>query len=254
MCLALYKPFNSFVDDEKLFYGFKNNDDGAGFIVSDGKKALGFKGFFTFNEFMDAYEPYNNDRFSTAVHFRYATHGKTNKKNCHPFRLTDDYLAIHNGVLPYKSCNDRSDTYYFCKEVLRPFCKTGDIETKEGQSLIEEYIETNKFVILRNDGTEIILNEKYGDWVQGVWYSNQSYMEDYYKPYINYNFAHTVDNWHDLVEEDYYSIKYADEFAELNDTLPLPIESEFDGFPDDDAIRVYKRNMRLSTRGSYLND
>ncbi len=202
MCLAIYKPFGQKIDEEKLFYGFDNNDDGAGFIVSNGEKAIGMKGFFTFDGFMDRYKEYNNGQFATAVHFRMATHGGKTKENCHPFRLTDKYLAIHNGILPWKSCDDHSDTYYFCKEVLRPLCKSGHIETEKTKELLEAYIDYNKIVIVRSDGTPIIINESCGAWKDDIWYSNTSYEDNYYRAACGYYNYSGYNDDHDYYDSD----------------------------------------------------
>lgn len=177
MCLAIFKPFGQVIDIEKLKNGFHNNDDGAGFSVSNGEKIVGFKGYFTFAEFMEKYDNYNKPEYATAVHFRMATHGAKNKDNCHPFRLSRDWMAIHNGILPWKSDAAHSDTYYFCKEVLRPLCKNGRITDPKVLSILEDHIDYNKIVIMNKNGTAIILNENSGHWKEGIWYSNSGYEE-----------------------------------------------------------------------------
>ena len=41
--------------------------------------------------------------------------------------------------------------------------------------LVEKAIGYNKIALLRSDGAMTILNEKSGDWVDGLWFSNDSY-------------------------------------------------------------------------------
>ena len=97
MCLAIYKPAECMPDWGALEEGFQSNDDGAGFAaVADGKVIVS-KGHFTFDDFREAYLPYQH--LQSAVHFRWATHGKTDVLNCHPFRISDETALIHNGVL-----------------------------------------------------------------------------------------------------------------------------------------------------------
>lgn len=45
------------------------------------------------------------------MHFRFATHGSVRNRNCHPFRDGDLFFA-HNGVLPYPSVGDRTDSEF----------------------------------------------------------------------------------------------------------------------------------------------
>jgi hypothetical protein len=131
------------------------------------------------------------DRYSAVVHFRLATHGKTDKNNCHPFDLRDfgghsnhkPVAVIHNGIF-YDAANDQkqwSDTWHICRDVLHPlWLRDPDCFSKpEYVTLGDSFVSTsNKLLFLNADGECAIWGEGNGHWKDGIWYSNHSY-EDY---------------------------------------------------------------------------
>lgn len=177
MCLAIYKPAKCLPDMGALEEGFRCNSHGAGFAVAhDGKLTL-YKGFFTFDAFRQAFEPFAEDQ--CAIHFRLATHGKRDQNNCHPFVVTTGLSVIHNGILPIK-CNvseDMSDTWHYNKLILRPMAKRDPdfFLRSDVRFMGEAAISGSKFVFLRADGEVGIWNEDDGLWEGGIWYSNRSH-------------------------------------------------------------------------------
>lgn len=177
MCLAIYKPEGLLIPEDHLEEGFDSNPHSAGFAVVDDGRVKIFKGYFKWEEFLAAYRPW---AFRQAlVHFRWATHGSRDVKNCHPFRVTDDIVMIHNGVLDISTNSKpkRSDTWHYVDGVLAPlasrdpdFFMRPELVFMGGQA-----IEGSKFCFLRGDGAYGIWNESDGHWLQGVWYSNHSY-------------------------------------------------------------------------------
>jgi len=87
MCLALFKPKNIAADWNKLRNAMEHNADGAGFAIAKDGQLIVEKGFFKFEDFKLAFEPF--EMYDAVVHFRMATHGDKNKLNCHPFDLRD---------------------------------------------------------------------------------------------------------------------------------------------------------------------
>jgi len=177
MCLAVYKPSNVLPDWGALEEGFKSNKDGAGFVVVRDGKLLISKGHFTFDAFRKAYLPHAD--LQSAVHFRWATHGKTDALNCHPFSITDDLAMIHNGVLNIKCDLDKnmSDTWHYVQHILQPMAERDPDFFLQPELIFmgEAAIKGSKFVFLRSDGDAMIWNEDDGHWAEDIWYSNGSY-------------------------------------------------------------------------------
>lgn len=178
MCLAIYKPATTKPDKEAYRYGFESNDHGAGFAAVVNGKLVVEKGFFKFKKFWKAFEPYAD--CAALVHFRFATHGKRDEANCHPFMVADDLTMIHNGVLPIctKSDKDKSDTWHYVESVLKPLHElTPEFYRHDAIAFLgSAAISGSKFAFLRADGDFAIWNEDDGVWTQdGHWYSNNSF-------------------------------------------------------------------------------
>jgi hypothetical protein len=185
MCIAIFKPANNTISKEILEECFKSNSDGAGFMVSVNKKLIIKKGFFTFNEFWEAWKPYENE--IAAIHFRIRTHGEINLVNCHPFAINTGLGFIHNGVIMGFGLKETSDTHHFNEDILKPLVsKYGNniLTNTSIKYLIESKIGYSKFVVLDRHGNYSIFNEEKGHWNNGVWYSNYSY-KPYVAPVIN---------------------------------------------------------------------
>ena len=177
MCLAVYKPANVLPDWGALEAGFNSNKDGAGFVAVGNGKLLISKGHFSFDAFREAYQPYAD--LQAAVHFRWATHGKTDAINCHPFAISDDLALIHNGVLPIKCDLDdnMSDTWHYVQHILIPYAERDPDFFLQPEVIFlgEAAIRGSKFVFLRSDGESQIWNADDGHWAGDIWYSNESY-------------------------------------------------------------------------------
>lgn len=181
MCLILTSKSLE-IKKEYLECGFKSNGHGSGFSYRKDNKLVIEKGFFSFDEFYSAYQ--KTIGLPIIVHFRFRTHGKTDKENCHPFIINDDLHFVHNGVLYNFNQNaDMSDTFNFCEERLKPL--TRDTKGKKWWKnkgfkwLIEGVIgNNNKLAFLDSDGEITIFNEEAGEWVdkeKTIWASNNSY-------------------------------------------------------------------------------
>ncbi len=194
MCLALYKPAGVEVNWSALKEGMSSNRDGAGFAVVSNGQLIVEKGFFVYEDFRKALEPFAE--CAAMVHFRMATHGDKNKSNCHPFDLRDFPIpegkedkertavaVIHNGIF-YDAASDQkqwSDTWHVCRDILHPIWTDHDkaFGRPEIVALGDKFVGTgNKLVFLYADGEFAIWGEKNGHWNAGIWYSNHSY-EDY---------------------------------------------------------------------------
>ncbi len=177
MCLAIFKPENQKVLKHEMENAFDNNDDGAGFAYPQNGKVEIEKGFFKFEDFWKAIQPHMDKPM--VIHFRWTTHGLTNKDNCHPFRVTDNLVMIHNGMINAVDITDKdkSDTRTFVDDYVKPINKGNPrfIYTEYGNRTLQACIGSSKLVFLNKKGESVIVNESAGHWQDGVWYSNDSY-------------------------------------------------------------------------------
>lgn len=180
MCIAIYKPKNKTISEETLAECFRSNHDGAGFMYVEKKELKIQKGFFTFQEFYDAYKEHENKQ--AVIHFRIKTHGPVAAENCHPFNVNQSLGFVHNGIISGFGSTDESDTRDFNAKIIQPLvAKWGNLAIFQPamKSLIEARIGYSKLIFLDRHGNVDIFNENKGIWEDGVWYSNASF-----RPYI----------------------------------------------------------------------
>src|ERR1041385_705405 len=103
MCICLFKPKNVIITKKVLKTCFENNPHGAGmaYASNDGEKVIIDKGYFHFREFWKKFHAIQENK-AMLVHFRVATSGVINKKNCHPWKVDEQHALIHNGTVANK--------------------------------------------------------------------------------------------------------------------------------------------------------
>ena len=181
MCIIIVKP--SGVDMptiQTLESCLLRNNHGFGFSVPNKKpfKTMSFSTFVDKLYQIDIETP-------CIIHFRYATHGSINQKNCHPFKV-DDIAFAHNGVLNVENINDMTDSETAFKYILMPSIKTFGLKSKQFKNTIQSIISTSKFAFLTDDG-EI---KTYGHFIDdgGLLYSNNSYKSTEIRQRNTYNY------------------------------------------------------------------
>lgn len=180
MCIAIYKPKNKTISEETLAECFRSNRDGAGFMYVEKKELKIQKGFFTFQEFYDAYKEHEDKQ--CVIHFRIKTHGPVAVENCHPFNVNNGLGFVHNGIITGFGSIDESDTRDFNAKILQPLtAKWGNLALFQPamKTLLESRIGYSKLIFLDRHGNVDIFNENKGLWEDGVWYSNTSF-----RPYV----------------------------------------------------------------------
>lgn len=188
MCIVIYQPKGKTVPKKVLKTAFKNNPDGAGFMCQKGKEAPYMeKGFFNFEDFYKAYKPFSKGNYNVAIHFRIATHGAVNDRNCHPFVIADniedtimmkgqvDNLIMHNGIIwslrtPYNA--PYSDTMNFTVNVLHPL---KDLKGEVIKELLQNIESTSKFIIMRKNLEPVLAGSFHEE--NGIYYSNFTYQQ-----------------------------------------------------------------------------
>jgi hypothetical protein len=192
MCVAILIKPGAAVNIDKIRRGAQANPDGSGYaFVRNGKveiyRALKWEQIeksFIRNMGLNGDSPF-------LVHHRIKSHGEVCKENCHPFRMADGGVLIHNGIIPVRDIpGNWSDTRHFTKNVIDKLPE-GWADTALWQSMVAQMISSaSKMCFLWPDGSWLILNESKGFWEDEngsrinvtareeedgrVWYSNQS--------------------------------------------------------------------------------
>ena len=184
MCHIVFKPkgSNNSFTKEKFDKALKANPHGIGIAYSEDGK-LKIEKFIKPQEMAD--EIYNKitDKDSYLIHFRYATRGKINKENIHPFIITNGLCIAHKGSLEdYPEINKNwSDTKNFVEGVLKIYIqKSGEavFKTKKFINFIQEKVgPKNRMIFVDKDMNYSIANENLGTWINGCWYSNTEIFE-----------------------------------------------------------------------------
>jgi len=186
MCIIIHKPAGVTLKESLYETCFTGNPHGAGFsYVEDGKLHIE-KGFFSHAALMSGMK--NHHHRDLVVHYRFATHGAQDARNCHPWPVTDchegfSFAIHHNGILDHRSTKVTSDTGCFVEDILDPLLRRDPwfLQHEYGVTLLENMIGShNKMVIHRSDGAVFFLNREAGVEDLGCWFSNFGY-----EPYID---------------------------------------------------------------------
>lgn len=171
MCLIAYVPAGLAMPEENMQDAHRGNSDGIGVMSKMGvEKFVGRKALKRARRYI---RQLTNGNIEHAIHFRFATHGDVTRANCHPHKLPNgNGWMMHNGVLhDYAKLASAqfSDTALYAATHTSMDASNenaGDYWTKQ-----ELLIGHNKLVIMSPDYTFWIVNEKQGDWIDKIWYS-----------------------------------------------------------------------------------
>lgn len=178
MCIIVHIPDGVTCPAEDILTEcWEANPHGAGFMYADDARLVVNKGFMTLGALLSALSHVPEHVGSLTIHFRIGTHGRLDKANTHPFFIQRGRVGVvHNGILPIDARGDESDTAVFTRRVLAAL--PPDWYRSYGlRHLVEGYLgDRNKMVVMDRTGHSVILNEHLGEWFEGVWYSNSSYI------------------------------------------------------------------------------
>jgi hypothetical protein len=174
MCLAIYKPKNETIPLIRLRAAQEANPDGYGLLWPfDSTRGIG-----CFNEFLERY--YEHERDDLIIHFRTASSGSKGLDKCHPFYVNDNLAFVENGNLfqytdyfGFGRFDTNTDIQRFNDEVLKRL-PDNFLYIREIMSDFGSYCLSNmtKIIFMDATGRVYVINEKAGQWVDGVWYSN----------------------------------------------------------------------------------
>lgn len=192
-CIIIFKPKDKDMPkDEYLVASGIKNSDGVGIaLLKDNSTTVQIKKDFKDTKAMIDWTKENVKKEDIlVVHFRFATHGLKDEGNRHPFPIVGeehkellretninvDIAVVHNGVLSqYGSKEEKtfSDTQLFIMDILAKEVVKNNITDDTILKLVHEYIGTDKLLILKGDGTHILL----GNYIEheGCFYSNRTY-------------------------------------------------------------------------------
>ena len=194
MCLLSICKKGNKLSNKKISNAWNRNSDGSGYaFIKDGK--IEIRKYMDLKEFK---ESYNSDFMMYGmdspflIHFRFATHGKTDLTNVHPFKVNDNLVFGHNGTI--NSVDDDvklSDTQVFNNVILKNL-DNDFLDDKTIRILIENAISSSKLAFLHSSGRIDIINESAGHWSDDgkIWFSNDGYKKSntiYVNAGYNYN-------------------------------------------------------------------
>lgn len=189
MCILTFIPEGVQPDTDALANGADNNPDGHGFAIVDTKQSrIVVRRGMEPNRLIDEFVKMRKTLDGPALfHSRIATAGLVEKVNCHPFRVGNDPTTVvaHNGILPREAqpakSDWRSDTRIFAETLL----PGRNFDGRRSMKKLAHWLAGDKLVILtvnpRWEANAYLVNSSKGEWdvKTGIWYSNQSYRDDY---------------------------------------------------------------------------
>lgn len=182
MCIIVYVPSEmNLPTKEILEHCWDQNPHNGGFMYIRNNRVV-IEKWDKKDNFIDAVYARKAELPDTPIvmHMRFATHGSVRIDNTHPFRVNKRMAFVHNGTIgrlsPDKQKDgDISDTRKFKEHILKRL-PHNFLDSFLIRMFLEHYIGYSKIVIMENSGEVTILNEDKGEWVEGIWFSN-----DYYK-------------------------------------------------------------------------
>lgn len=234
MCLLTYFPPNAVVNTERLSCGAACNPHGHGFAIVTASGEVIVDHAMTPTALIERFAALREEHPDSHAlfHSRITTHGSTTLENCHPFQVVGprggQTILAHNGILPTdcqpRKGDRRSDTRILAEDMLwkrwsthrlpslgskRPRFTKRWLDAPQVRASIEKWLGTGSKVLVlttnpRLSQTAYLFNERLGDWVDGVWYSNGSY--ETWKPskyrstgyvYSNGGFSRVDNGWWD---------------------------------------------------------
>ena len=184
MCLIILVNDTKALSFKDMETAYKRNSDGFGIMYMNKENKFISDKFLpkNFNEVKNFFNFHKvNAKGQIAIHFRFTTEGKTNKKNCHPFisyRTEERQIGMmHNGArLPIPLINKNySDTWHFNEHYLKTVLRKNPniILNSDYQSELEDHIDNDKMIFLDSKTEKfIIINETVGNYRSGNWFSN----------------------------------------------------------------------------------
>lgn len=189
MCIIICKPTGvALPKDEWIHNSESNNGDGIGICLKKkgGKRVFIKKDFKNGNDTIAWIRANVVPEDELIVHFRWATSGKKDEGNRHPFPITLNKKLMrkvevtckravaHNGVMTqYSGHKKYSDTQKFTMDMLARPAIRENLWDAGIQRLLKEYIGTDKLAILDYEKGMLLIGDFEKD--EGCYFSNDGY-------------------------------------------------------------------------------
>lgn len=187
MCIAILTMPGKVVRKDVFERCWHNNNGGAGFAYVDpvSKEVSISKGYMELEaakmQYFRLAERYG-EKYPMLVHFRLPTVGDKNASNCHPFKVKGGAM-IHNGTFWRDAAAKKSDTAMLAEMMHNELTYENLAANKEQ---FQEAFGYNRVVFLFKEGRHHIVSEhynnlrgQYGQWDDGIWYSNGGWYGSY---------------------------------------------------------------------------
>ena len=233
MCVACWLPAGKALTKEEFKACWTNNSDGGGLAYANDDGVIVTLKSLDYDEFLAMYfEAAYGDGFNQniMVHFRIGTSGEDTLLNAHPFHVSDDLVFCHNGIISeYNNFNSElSDTQLFNLDILAKLPRKFYM-SRAYMLLLEGFCTGSKLLFMDSVGRHAIVNERFGTWNNGRWFSNTSY--SYIRKYTAFNGKGS---------SNYYSGAEFDGFSGNTGVSGVPAHTSSvvtpDDIPDDDII------------------
>jgi predicted glutamine amidotransferase len=185
MCLIILCPPGTVPRLRHIVTALTDNSDGCGIAYADGGKVTLEKELHA-----DPDDVWDRLRFAgdraRLVHFRFRTHGAVDLSNVQPFRLSEDLVWAHNGIVAGFGDATRSDSREIAEDHLAGKSLR---EIRAHQAELDEWFGGyNKTVAMGGDGRFAIGNRK--AWVarNGCLWSNEG-------AFYRARSVHTTSKW-----------------------------------------------------------
>lgn len=223
MCIIIVANANKRISNRIIKQAYKNNPDGFGIAASVNGKLEVIKGLYKPSKIIKIYNQLRAEASGDIVlHFRLATHGNVTDSLCHPFKVNNDLVMFHNGIINKqlvgwtKECTSESDSSLFCKNILQKF-KHGFECDDYILNMLGDFIGFhNKICLLNSDGKVSYINKD--EWItyRNITYSNDSLLPMEYTALFDYNeeyeeYKNNIDYY-----KDYEDVTMGDDYDYVN--------------------------------------
>lgn len=177
MCIAILAKSGKALTEEQIESCWKINSDGAGFAYALKGNLVVVKELKSMEKFKRLYFKHLPEAKLSPmlIHFRIRTHGEVSIANTQPIQVSKNCVFIHNGIIPcVPNHKKHSDTVMYSKLVLSQF-REGFQSNETIRDVIRASTGASKLVFLQTNGNAYIINDKAGEWIDDIWYSNWSH-------------------------------------------------------------------------------